>query len=347
MQIVEYTPEHFEALRRAASQKGIPGLEYRPFVDFYYRTFPSCRLYLALGEDDSVQGTIGVHPLRFEYESREMIFGFAPSFHAFQPGIGGYLYLKWMKSCPGAVEFGGTEDAHRVIRSSRHWTYFTGVKQYVLNYAFPAYPSDAWWRAAAKSAARAALGRKVSRYAGRIPPSAISALSVREEQSYAQDILPSRSPFRFRFAPTVEYLSWRYNTRLAFLKYRLFRILKFGFPAGYVILCDSRDRVSVAQCDGENPTDLAYAVLLSLLEVTRGDSKPRMVLLTSSHPGMQGVYQQFGFRFRGVNMKFALGNLTGRVNVASDTSNWLINFDFGDLAMLQPLEEYVRQVAGA
>jgi hypothetical protein len=343
MQIVEYTPEHFEALRRAASQKGIPGLEYRPFVDFYYRTFPSCRLYLALAKDGSVQGTIGVDQMRFEYESREMILGLATNFHAFQPGIGGYLYLKWMKCCPGALEFGGTEDAHRVIRSTGKWTYFSGVKQYVLNYIFPVYPGDAWWRVAAKSAARSMLRRKVPRYARRIPPSALQGLSVCEERSYPKDILPRHSPFRFRFAPSVEYLNWRYGMQLPFVRYRLFRILTSGIPSGYVILSDSKDRVIVAQCDGEDPAALAYGVLLSILEVARGDSKPRTVLMTSSHVGMQEVYAQFGFKFRGENMEFAVWNIGGTVDLATDTSTWLINSDWGDLGLLSALEAQVQK----
>jgi hypothetical protein len=343
MQIVEYAPERFQSLQRAASRRGIPGLEYRPFVDYYYATSPWCKLYLAIGNEGTVQGTIGVERLQFEYESREITLGLGTNFHAFQPGIGGYLYMKWMRLYPGALEFGGTEDAHRVLTSSRKWTYFAGVKQYVLNRPFPVYPGDTWWRAAAKNVAAAIFQRPVRRYSSRIPRSAVSTISVQEEHSEAKGLLPRQSPFAFRLAPTAAYLSWRYNTQLPFIRYRFFRIVYQGSSAGYVILSDSKGQVIVAQCDAEDPVVLAYGVLLSVLEVTRSDRKPRTVLLTTSHSKMREIYEQFGFKFNGNHMKFALGNLERTISTASDTANWLINFDWGDLGLLRVLEGLVRQ----
>lgn len=341
VEIIEYTPEHFEALRRAASSRGVPGLEYRPFVDYYYTTGPWCKLYLALGDDGSVQGTIGIERLQYEYESRELTLGLATNFHAFQPGIGGYLYMKWMKLCPGALEFGGTDDAHRVIASSRKWNYFSGVKQYILNRAFPVYPGDAWWRAAGKRIATAILQRKLQHYSSRIPSSAISGISVQEEASDAKDLLPRRSPFTFRLTPTAAYLSWRYNTQLPFIRYRFFRVLDHGLSAGYVILSDSKDQVIVAQCDADDAMVLAYGVLRSVLEVTRSDRKPRSVLLTTSHSRMREIYEECGFKFNGNHMKFALGNVERTISIGPDTTNWLINFDWGDLGLLKRLEDLV------
>ena len=345
MKIVEYAPERFDCLRCAAAGRGVPGLEYRPFVDYYYATVPWCRLYMAIGKDGTVEGTIGVECLRFEYESREISLGLATNFHAFQPGIGGYLYMKWVKSCSGALEFGGSDDAHRVISSTGKWTYFSGVKQYVLNHPFPVYPGDPWWRGAAKEIARAVLGRNIRYYARRISAAAVSAISIQEEQSWSADILPRRSPFQFRLAPTVEYLRWRYCTRLPFICYRLFRILYEGSSAGYVILSDSRRRIIVAQCDGEDPKTLAYGVLLSVLETARGDRRPRTVLLTSSHPEMQKIYSQFGFEFRGEQKKFAVSALRGPVDLSSGVTNWLVNLDWGDEGVLREVEERVRSQA--
>jgi hypothetical protein len=342
MRIIQYTPEHFDSLRRAAAHRGVPGLEDRSFVDYYYVSVPWCRLYMAVGKDGTVEGTIGVECLPFEYDSRQITFGLATNFHAFQPGLGGYLYIKWVNSCSGALEFGGTEDAHRVIRSTGNWTYFSGIKQYVLNYPFPPYASDPWWRRAAKKAARTALRRNVRHYAQRISPALVSAITVQEEEPCPSDILPRRSPFRFRLAPTVEYLRWRYHTRLPFIRYRLFRILKGGSSSGYVILSDSRDRIIVAQCDAEDPTTLACGVLLSVLEAARSDRRPRTVLLTSAHPGMQTIYTQFGFEFRGEQMRFAIGRSRGPVDISPDTTNWLVNFDWGDTGLLDELEERAR-----
>jgi hypothetical protein len=129
-------------------------------VDYYYTTVrPWCRLYLAVGKDGSVEGTIGVECLHFEYESREITLGLTTNFHAFQAGIGGFLYMKWIKSCFRALEIGESEDAHRLIGSSGKWTYFSGIKQYVQNHPFPIYRGDPWWRGAAKKVVPAALGR--------------------------------------------------------------------------------------------------------------------------------------------------------------------------------------------
>lgn len=342
MKIVEYTQDSFDSLHRAAAGRRVPGLEYRPFLDHYYNTVPWCRLYMTVGKDGSVEGTIGVECLRFEYESKEMILGLATNFHAFRPGMGGYLYMKWMKSCPGAIEFGGTEDAHRVIRSTGNWIYFPSVQQFVLNHPFQDYPGDSWWRRTAKKMARRAQGRTVHHYARRIPSAAISDLSVREEESCPQDILPLRSPFRFRLAPTVEYLRWRYNTHLPFIRYRLFRIVRSGLSAGYVILSDSPRRIIVAQCDAEDPSVLAYGVLLSVLETTRIDRRPRTVLLTCSHPEMQRIYTQFGFKFRGERMKLAVVGPPSSAPISPDITNWLVNFDWGDLGLLDVLKERVR-----
>lgn len=49
-------------------------------------------------------------------------------------------------------------------------------------------------------------------------------------------MLPGHSPFTFRFAPRVEYLNWRYNLSLSFVRYRLFRILAGARSIGYIIL---------------------------------------------------------------------------------------------------------------
>jgi hypothetical protein len=168
--------------------------------------------------------------------------------------------------------------------------------------------------------------------AGTIP----ATLSTREERDYTQDLLPRRSPFRFRFAPSPAYLTWRYNTSLSFVRYRLFRILEHQCTVGYVVLNDSPQRILVAQCDGEDAETLAYGVLLSVLQATHGDRELRPVSLVSSHPRMQAIYERFGFRRHRRDRSFALGLRGGKLQVDPDTSNWHVNHDWGDEGLFGP-----------
>src|SRR5439155_4587495 len=188
------------------------------------------------------------------------------NFYAMQPGAGGYLFLHWLKSCQVGVVFGGSDDAHRITRQQK-WTYYAGLRTFRLNRAYPKHAQDAKWRAIAKSALermRPLLGK----YASRIPPEVCRTTTVQEERDYEPDLLPRFSPFHFRFAPTLAHLAWRYNTRLSFVRYRLFRILHGGKTAGYVVLNDLPHALMVAQCDGESAAVVAHGVLLSTMQAS-------------------------------------------------------------------------------
>jgi len=336
LRVVEYTPDQFEALRRATNQIGsLSSLAHRPFVDYYYSGNNWCRLHLVLADDGSVVATLGIDRMTFQNSSRAFTIGFGSNFNSRLPGSGGYLWTKWMRSCPYVLVFGGSEDTHRIVRSQK-WTYFCGVKIYVLNRNYDPYPGESWWRALAKSVLRRTARSKVSKYARLISPQAIEGLSVSEESAYTGDLLPRRSPFSFRFASSLEYLEWRYNMKLSFVRYRLFRILMSGTSIGYVILNASPDKIIVAQCDGEDPAALAHGVLLSILKVGGDDDQPRTVLLSSSHPTMQNIYERFGFRAEPEERPFAIGSALGAIDLAADTSNWLINFDWGDNGLRVP-----------
>ena len=131
------------------------------------------------------------------------------------------------------------------------------------------------------------MHRKIAKLGSRIPAAAIRDLAVREEDTFTPDLLPSRSPFTLRFAPTVAHLAWRYNTRLPFARYRLFRVLSSNRTVGYVVWNLSPQRYMLAQCDGEDPTTLAYAVLTTLIEIGRKDHRPPTVILSSASAPMQ------------------------------------------------------------
>jgi hypothetical protein len=341
MPIVEYTPDRFERLKDAVAHlEGGAELLHRPFIDYYYTKSAYCRLFLFESPDGTVEGMIGVELLSMQAGSEEKTLGLGSNFFSIRQGAGGFLFRKWLTFAPEAMEFGGTDLAHRLIRA-RKWKYYQGINTYILNNPYQARPREAWWRKGAKFLVRNLPGtnRPIARYKGRIPREISSRISVHEETDYTQDLLPRRSPFSFRFAPTVEHLAWRYNTRLSFVHYRLFRIVADRRSAGYVILKDSPHEIVVSQCDGEDPEVLAHGVLLSLLEVAMSDNRPRTVLLTSSQPLMQRVYVSFGFRAARENRPFALGAWSKPVDVPPDTSQWLINLDWGDNGLRVPFAD--------
>jgi hypothetical protein len=341
MNLVVYRPEHFELLRRAVAGAGPDcTLGHRPFVDYYYATRDWCKLYLFLDDAGTVAGTVGLEQLHFEHTGRDFPLGFPSNYYAFQHGAGGHLFLHWMKSCRTALVFGGSEDTHRILRQQQ-WTYYAGVKVFLLNRAYPSFPGEARWKTAAKWA-RGLFRPRLTSYARSVPAGMASTLTVQEERTFTDDLLPHSSPFAFRFAPTREYLAWRYDTGLSFVRYRLFRILSRGASAGYVILNEFPDRLLVAQCDAEEPATLAWGVVLSIVAASREDRRAREVMLTCSHPAMQEIYQRFGFRAARQERPFVLGSLRHRAELPPpDTSAWLINFDWGDNGLRVPFLDQV------
>lgn len=336
MRFVEYTPQHFDALQRAVTKiNPIMSLAHRPFVDYYYADNKWCRLDLILSEDGSVVATLGSERMTFRSASNEITIGMSSNFHSLLPGLGGYLWLRWQQSLPHVLVFGGSEDTHRMIRS-QSWTYFTGVRIYRLNKNYQVFPGESSLRVLAKMVLRKVKRAKISEFAHRISGEEVANLTIREETTFTEDLLPKSSPFTFRFAPTVQHLAWRYNTRLSFIHYRLFRILQGATSIGYVILNDSPSQIIVAQSDGEHPSAIAYGTLLSLLHVGRHDQEPRSVLLSSSHKAMQNIFERFGFRAETEDRKFAIWSAQKHFSFPCSTSNWLINFDLGDNGLRAP-----------
>jgi len=338
MPIVQYTPERFGSLREtAAAIDPHASMTHRPFVDYYYATCPSCWLYLFLSEDGKVLATLGAELAPFQFNSRDVTIVVCSNWHSTRPGLGRALYKHGMSTVSDAValEFTATSITIQIIRHYG-WVFLPGIRGYFLNNPYKIYPGDSWPRRVAKSMARRLTARRIPSFASRIPSEAIEGISVREEYSYTEDLLPRRSPFVFRFAPDAEYLAWRYNTALSFVRYRLFRVVVRGTNFGYVVINESPGQLIVAQCDGEEAEALAYAVVLSILEVGRNDEKPRPVFLTSSHPVMQRVFERVGFRAQRGEVSFALNFTNHPMEMSPDTSNWLVNYDWGDNGLRAP-----------
>jgi len=57
---------------------------------------------------------------------------------------------------------------------------------------------------------------------------------------------------------------------------------------------------------------------------------------------MQKIYESFGFQPATEDYPFYLGATNGPADVAPDTSNWLVNFDWGDNGLLAPFLDQVE-----
>jgi hypothetical protein len=340
MPIIEYTPVLFGDLKRFVARLLKPvNLIHQPFVDYYYTDNRWCKLFLYYSDSGDVLGTLGRELMRFEYKSREIMIRFGTNWYSLQRGVGTELGKYSVASAPDSIGlmFTGSEDTLAILHH-RGWTFISGVRGYFLNNPHPIYRGDSFLRRSAKSFVRSLKRRIIPKFASHIPSHMVSGLSVREEHSYSEDLLAFRSSFAFRFAPTFDYLKWRYSLSLSFARYRLFRVMKRGVSAGYVILNDSPDCLSVAQSDGEEATTLAYGILLSILEIGRSDRHPRNVFLASCHPGMQQVFEEFGFRAprKEGDMPFAFRTLPPEFDKSPANSNWLVNFDWGDNTLRVP-----------
>jgi hypothetical protein len=240
-----------------------------------------------------------------------------------------------MEACEYTIVFGGSADMHGIMRNKK-WKYCAPVKMCYLNRGRTIYAGDSWPKATLKRVLNALRRRSLSEFAAQ---SSDPGITVVEETNYSADLLPSRSEFRFRFTPTVEYLNWRYSTRLSFAHYRLFRILRDKETIGYVIIQEFADRLVVAQCDGSSALELAAGVMTAILKVGSNDVKPRSVILSCSHSEMLKAYEEFGVDTSTEERPLVIGAPDGQVDIEDDNSRWLINFDWGDNGLRAPFPD--------
>ena len=330
MRLAVYTPGDFKALERAVAPLGFEtSLRHRQFVEHYYCRHPTCRLWTVRGDDGAILGTLGVERMRFQWSGREVIVGSGSNFHGFQRGVGGFLYREWLRACDFALVFGGSHDAHRIYRQQR-WHYFPDIHTYRLNPLYSARASDGLWRRGAKWLLRRSVRTPLARLARRLSDIDVGDVHVREESAYTADLIPTRSPFTFRYVPTLDELAWRYSLDLSFVRYRLFRVLAGDRTVGYVVLNVDQSRILVAHSDGEDPHELAIGTIMSVLEVGRPVRRPLLVVLASSDPVMRAVFERFGFRTPAQGRPFAMHARTSSTSLPTDPAGWLVNYDWGD-----------------
>src|SRR5437868_2813457 len=105
MQILEYAPAHFELLQKAVAQTASRNMRHRGFVNYYYAAARWCNLYLLLSNANTVVGTLGVERMPFCYGAEKLTLGFGTNYYSLDPGVGGFLFLHWLKNCDVGIFF--------------------------------------------------------------------------------------------------------------------------------------------------------------------------------------------------------------------------------------------------
>ncbi len=337
--LVTYTAEWFDRLLLFAKQLEYDvNLVHKPFVNHYYTNNQWCELYLLVDRAGIIVGTVGIERMPFVINNRSLTLGNGSNFFVLSKGIGHgkRLFTKWIDCCDFGIVFGGTEDTLRILRKQQ-WDFFTGMRVYHFNEPVNAYPDEPGWRTAARKLQALATRKDIVARTERLRAISQLKLSVVTEQEYSDEMQNYKSLFDLRFAPSREYLAWRYAAGLSFSKYRILSLRIGGDQVvGFVILNETANKIVVSHCDGINPEIVAYGVLLSLSAVARERRETFHVLLAACHKEMLSIYISFGFKPSFADRPLAIGALKTLTNIITDTSKWLINFDWGDNCLRVP-----------
>jgi hypothetical protein len=338
LKVITYAPEHFGRLsERTQNLPADYPLRCRSFVDYYYASSEWCQLYLAIDEDGGIAGFQGVERMPFVDGENRYVLGFGSNFYAFKPGAGTYLLVNWMKTCDAGLVFGGSDDMNRLIDRCK-WTRYSGVKFSFVNRRYDPVPENGWLRMHLKKLLkRAPFRRNLHQLAARIPQADVSVQEVKE---FSSELLNFQSAFRFRFAADSDYLNWRYGSQVPFLRYRTFRVVEKGGTAGFVVVLDEPGQVVIAHADGSNPKSLATGIVQSISAVSGEPRDKREVLVVTSNPEMQAIFEMAGFKHKpSFNRPIAMGKVPGGFAVSSPVSEWLVSFGWGDNGVRPPFRE--------
>ncbi len=327
LKIQQFSLELYPTLIEFANTVHLPVMLNLQFLNHYYLGQDWCKLFLAT-DGSKCLGIMGIDMLDFTAQASSLRVAFASNFYSLQSGIGGMLWLKWIKLGDMGLVFGGSKDTHRII-SAFKFDYYPGVNLYRLNAQFEAYEEDSFLKGAVKAGLRPWKRKKLTDYASKDLVKRFADTQVVERHAFSAEMMVPTSPFTLRFQPTLEYLQWRYNPRLSYVHYRLFEIVRSGQSCGFCVLNDGPNELMVAYADGNDPSVLAAGILKAIFLVGEKGGKHRKVVLSSSHPIMQAIFKESGFQLTNENYSFAMGSLRGSRNLG-DPKTWLINFGMGD-----------------
>ncbi|MCB1064313.1 MAG: hypothetical protein KDN20_15525 [Verrucomicrobiae bacterium] len=298
MKVVPYTSERFPQLRETVHQmnRGL-AMSHRPFVDWYYKDNPWSRLYLAI-DNDKILGTLGVESIPFQVGERIEKVGFGSNFHVLNDGIGGLLFIRWIRANPNAMVIGGSDDTQRILKG-QHWSNPTDLK--ILTYNAPASSASnqpkalqALKHAIRKWQRKPPLQQRINRLSAVFPPE----VAIESITDFTLGNVNFRSAWQVRLAADPAYLNWRYP-RDGAVSYQRFAILSQGASQGYVILIDGPENIVVSLIDATSPEMAHTGTLLALAQVQGDRKKP--ILLSFSDPILIERFCRSGFRLSSFN----------------------------------------------
>lgn len=327
LRIQQFDWNLYPSLVELANAVHLPVLLNRPFLEHYYLGQEWSKLFLAM-DDSKCLGIIGVDTFQLATHTSSLKAAFATNFYSLQSGVGGMLWLKWMKLGDIGLVFGGSKDAHRIL-SARKFDYYPGVNIYRLNAQFEPYKEDSTFKGIVKAVLRPWSRKKLQEYASKDFLLRFADVRVAERRELSEELTVQASPFALRFRPSLEYLQWRYNPRLGYVHYRVFEILHGGVRCGYCMLNDGPKELMVVNADGNDPELLAAGILKAIFTVGEENDENRTAVLASSHPAMQAVFTGSGFHLAEKNYPFAAGSLRGSRELG-DPRTWLIHLGIGD-----------------
>jgi len=339
LQVKRYEPHEFADLLAFSSQLPFETtLIHERFVNYYYTTSNFCYLYTLRNQKKDIIGSVGIEKMQFQYRDKPIILANGSNLNVITKG-GGHgkiLFTKWLEEGDFGIVFGGSPDTHNILQK-QEWDYFDGANLMYYNKPVKIYVTDPVWKRAIVNILRLIPGPSLNSSINKISHTFPEFNKLRTiECDYSDIELPNKSPFDFHFNPSKEYLKWRYNTHLDFVNYRLFRIEDFnGMQVGYVIINLKPGIAMVAHVDGTDPKKLALGTI-KCLECLRDIIENSIVFLASSHIKMQKIFFRFGFKLSRLDRKLAIGAIKKPTNIDQNTSNWIINFDWGDNGLRLP-----------
>ena len=294
MRIVEYTPNEFAALERAVAKMGRGrGLGIRGLVDHYYSCNPWGKLWLAIDENKGeIVGTLGLDSIPFLIREQVVTMGFGSNFHTLVEGVGGLLFLRWIRSCRHHLTYNSSEQT-RKITAAQNWKPLFGVVSLSYNSPLAFETGSTSPLKLAKHLAKRFLRKpplsQIHPIAGRWSDSSIT---VEQFETWTPERLDFSSPFDFRVAPDLDYFRWRFDPEWPEFRYHLFSLQRDGVICGLVILHYCRDQVLVVHADGTDSRTIGEGILLALSKI----EGPPVYYLATSVPEVASLCESVGFR---------------------------------------------------
>lgn len=330
MRIAHYTDEYADNLRLAIeAANAAPLLRCTSYVRHMYQSHPRSRLALLLGDGDEVLATLGMESVPMSVRGERREFALGTNTYSLKPGALGLLLHHWMASDGTGLMLPMNAVWNAMLARQPRWHSVPGLRTWILNWNYPVLPGDPWWKRVAKGPARRLMRIDPETFPRRTAAD-FPGLVAEETSEISPDMVERRTHFDLKLDPDVDYLRWRYSTRLEHVRHRVHRLRQNGKTCGYVVLAEWPHRLVVMHCDGDDPGQLAHGVLLAVADANRGDHRFRQVFLSSMHPVMSRVFEKYGFRPKPAETPLYMATFGKDTSPLAEGPNWLVSMDLGD-----------------